>query len=103
MVVSLKTLGFVLPVTVVLTMGTAAADTLNLRCTNAASGSSWDIAVDPDHGRVDNIAAEINGASITWRDPENRVYELNRGTGALRMRNASSTGGYFLYYTCRPE
>jgi hypothetical protein len=106
-VISLKTRGLVFPVAIgavfLLTTGTASADTLKLRCTNTASGTSWDIAVDPDHGRVDNIAAQINSGSISWRDPENRTYELNRATGALRMRNASSTGGYYLYYTCRPE
>jgi len=101
--IPLKTLGFVLPAGVALTIGTAAADTLRLRCTNDASGSPWDIVVDLDHRRVDNLAAEVNGGSISWRDPENRTYELDRGTGALRMRNASSTGGYYLYYTCRPQ
>jgi hypothetical protein len=106
-VIPLKTLELVFPIAIgavfLLTTGTASADTLKLRCTNPASGTSWDIVVDPDHGRVDNLSAQINSGSISWRDPENRTYELDRATGALRMRNASSTGGYYLYYTCRPE
>jgi hypothetical protein len=107
LVIPLKNLGLTFPAVIgaafLLTAGTAAADTLKLRCANDTSGASWNIAVDLDHRRVDNLAAEINGGSISWRDPENRTYELNRTTGALRMRNASSTGGYYLYYTCRPE
>jgi hypothetical protein len=101
-VIPLKTLGMIFGAALVVT-GQAAADTLKLRCANVASGASWDIAVDLDHHRVGDLAAEIDGGSITWRDPENRTYKLDRATGILKMRNASSTGGYFLYYTCRPE
>jgi hypothetical protein len=84
--------------------GTAgAAENLKLRCINPASGTAWGIVVDLNHRRVDDAAAEISDRTIAWRDRENRIYELDRPTGALRMRNASSTGGYFLYYTCKPE
>ncbi|HEY1798990.1 MAG TPA: hypothetical protein VGG57_22950 [Stellaceae bacterium] len=86
----------------VLAMGPACAENLRFRCTNATSGAAWDISVDVDHRRVDNLPAEMNAASISWRDAKNRIYELDRATGALRMRNASSTGGYYLYYTCKP-
>lgn len=107
MVIPLKTLESILPIVAgalfLISAGTADAENLRFRCTNVVGGSTWNIAVDLDHRRVDNLAAEIDGGSISWRDPENRIYELNRSTGALRMRNASSTGGYFLYYTCRPE
>lgn len=107
MVIPLKALGMIsLAATgaaFLLTSGTAAADILELRCTNDANGSSWNVAIDLDHRRVDNLAAEIDGGSVRWRDPEHRTYELDRRSGALRMRNASSTGGYYLYYTCRPE
>jgi hypothetical protein len=106
-VISLKTLKSILSAAIggalLVVAGHAAAENLKFRCTNDASGSSWDVAIDLGHRRVDNLPAEIDGGSISWRDPENRTYELNRTTGALRMRNASSTGGYFLYYTCRPE
>jgi hypothetical protein len=80
-----------------------AAENLKLRCTNAASGTSWGIVVDLEHRRVDGSPAEITAGTITWRDRENRTYALDRATGAMQMRNASSTGGYFLYYTCKPE
>jgi hypothetical protein len=90
-------------VAILLVAGPAAAENLKFRCANTTSGASWALAVDVDRHRVDNAPAEIDAGSITWRDAENRTYELDRATGALRMRNASSTGGYYLYYTCRPE
>ena len=79
----------------------AAAGILNLRCTNPASGASWPITVDLDHSRVDSLAATITDEWINWHDPKQGVFELERATGKLKFRNASSTGGYFLYYTCR--
>jgi hypothetical protein len=80
-----------------------AAENLKFRCTNAASGTSWGIVVDLEHRSVDDSPADITERAITWRDRENRTYDLDRTTGTMRMRNASSTGGYFLYYTCKPE
>jgi hypothetical protein len=79
----------------------AAAGILHLRCTNAASGASWLITVDLDHSQVDSLAATITDEWINWRDPKQGIFELERATGKLQFRNASSTGGYFLYYTCR--
>ena len=80
-----------------------AAENAKFRCANVASGTTWGIVVDLERRRVDDSPAEITDREITWRDPENRTYALDRGTGAMQMRNASSTGGYFLYYTCKPE
>jgi hypothetical protein len=77
--------------------------TLHLRCTNPASGASWTIVVDLDHGRVDRLPATVSGQSISWHDPARGFYDLDRATGALQLRNASATGGYFLYYQCRTE
>jgi hypothetical protein len=106
-VIPLKKLESMLPATiavlVMLAVRPAGAENLKFRCANTTSGTSWALAVDVDRQRVDNAPAEIDAGSITWRDAENRTYELDRATGALRMRNASSTGGYYLYYTCRPE
>ena len=76
---------------------------LHLRCTNPASGASWPIVVDLDHGRVDSLAATITDKWISWHDPKQGFFDLERATGKLQFRNASSTGGYFLHYTCRPE
>jgi hypothetical protein len=76
---------------------------LHLRCTNPASGTSWPIVVDLDHGRVDSLAATITDKRITWHDPKRGYFDFDRATGQLQFRNASSTGGYFLHYTCRPE
>jgi hypothetical protein len=80
-----------------------AAGILRLRCTNAASGTSWPIAVDLEHGRVDSQAASITDKWISWHDPKEGFFDLDRTTGKLQFRNASSTGGYFLYYSCQPE
>ncbi|MGA8761217.1 MAG: hypothetical protein WB611_33755 [Stellaceae bacterium] len=82
---------------------TAELHTLHLRCTNPASGTSWPIVVDLDHGTVDSLAATINRSWISWHDPKQGFFDFDRATGKLQLRNASSTGGYFLYYTCRPE
>jgi hypothetical protein len=81
----------------------APAAELRWRCTNMASGASWTIVVDPAGRRVDRFPATIGERWISWRDPERGFFDLDRVTGALRLRNASSTGGYFLYYRCRQE
>jgi hypothetical protein len=81
----------------------AAAQALHLRCTNPVSGASWPIVVDLDRGRVGDIAATITGNWISWHDPKRGFFDLDRATGKLRLRNASATGGYFLYYICRPD
>jgi hypothetical protein len=81
----------------------AAGALLRLRCTNPASGANWPIIVDLDRNRVDSLPATITDQSISWRDPKQGFFDLDRTTGRLEMRNASSTGGYFLHYMCRPE
>jgi hypothetical protein len=80
-----------------------AAGTLHLRCTNPASGTNWPIVVDLDRGRVDALAATITLEWISWHDPRRGFFDLERATGKLQLRNASSTGGYFLHYTCRSD
>jgi hypothetical protein len=81
----------------------AESGTLRLRCTNPASGANWPVVVDLDHARVDMLPATITEKWISWPDPKQGFFDLERATGKLQFRNASSTGGYFLYYTCRPE
>jgi hypothetical protein len=102
----LKTFKSILPAAigglVLVIAGAAEAENLKFHCSNVASGASWDIAVDLDNRRVENLPATIDARTINWSDAENRTYELDRATGAMRMRNASSTGGYYLYYTCKP-
>jgi hypothetical protein len=80
-----------------------AAGILRLRCINPASGTSWPIVVDLDRARVDSLPATITLKWISWHDPTRGFYDLERATGNLQLRNASSTGGYFLHYTCRSE
>jgi hypothetical protein len=81
----------------------AQAEMLHMRCTNSASGTSWPVVVDLASGFVDSQPATVSDKWISWRDPKQGVFELERATGKLQFRNASSTGGYFLYYTCKPE
>jgi hypothetical protein len=88
-----------------MTEGSWAAGTemLHLRCTNPKGGANWAVVVDLDHGLVDSLPARITNAWISWHNPNGGTYELERATGALQLRAASSTGGYFLHYTCQPE
>jgi hypothetical protein len=83
--------------------GWTAAGILRLRCTNPTSGATWPIVLDLDNHKVDSVSAIITDKWISWRDPKQGFFDLERATGKLQFRNASSTGGYFLYYTCRPE
>jgi hypothetical protein len=82
---------------------TAATSVLRLRCTNLASGASWPLVVDLDRGRVDSLSATITDRWISWHDPKQGFFDLERATGDLQLRNASSTGGYFLHFVCRPD
>jgi hypothetical protein len=88
------------------TAGVAAAaepGTHRMRCTNLVSGAGWTIVVDAVRGRVDRLPATITDKSISWHDPAQGFFDLDRTTGELQLRNASSTGGYFLHYRCAPE
>jgi hypothetical protein len=82
---------------------TAEAGMLHLRCTNPTGGANWPVVVDLDHARVDAFAATITDKWISWNDGKGGIYELERATGKLQLRAASTTGGYFLHYTCQPE
>jgi hypothetical protein len=81
----------------------AEAAMLHLRCTNPIGGANWPVVVDLDHGRVDAFAATITDKWISWNDGKGGIYELERVTGKLQLRAASTTGGYFLHYTCQAE
>jgi hypothetical protein len=87
------------------TMSGSAAEggVLHLRCTNPVGGANWAVAVDLDHSLVDSRPATISGGWIKWTDAKGGIYELERATGKLQLRAASTTGGYFLHYTCQSE
>ena len=75
-----------------------------LTCTNPASGASWQIMIDYRQPAVDSNPAEISRAGISWFDPKdgsNNV--LDRRSGELTARVASSTGGYFRRARCALE
>ena len=86
------------------TVGLAAeSGVLHLRCTNPVGGANWSVAVDLDHSVVDSRPATISSGWIKWTDAKGGIYELERATGKLQLRAASTTGGYFLHYACQPE
>jgi len=88
----------------VATIGYAATSgVLKLRCTNPVGGATWSVVVDLDHQLVDSRPATISDSWISWRDEHGGIYELERATGKLQLRAASTTGGYFLHYSCKPE
>lgn len=70
-------------------------------CTNPYSHASWQIRIDYARGTVDDYPAQFTAALIRWHDRrDGGHYSLDRRTGALTARFASSTGGYFLHDTC---
>ena len=81
----------------------AEAEVLHLRCTNPVGGANWPVVVDLDHSLVDSFSATITDKWIKWQDAKGGIYEFERATGKLQLRAASTTGGYFLHYTCQPE
>lgn len=78
------------------------ADPTRLRCTNPASGTTWDVAIDPVKRTADSFPAEITARSIEWRDlARGGRYEFDRASGELTVVYASSMGGTFLKDQCR--
>ena len=70
-------------------------------CINPASGTMWNLKIDDARQTADSLPAEITTTRTTWHDTvRGGFYELDRKTGLLTFRNASSTGGYMLYYRC---
>jgi len=84
--------------------GDAQGSKTAITCTNPASGTSWQIAIDFDKATVDSNRAEITDAKIAWFDPtDGSNYTLDRKSGDLTAIVASSTGGYFRHGRCSLE
>jgi hypothetical protein len=76
----------------------------SITCTNPASGASWQIRVDYDHGTVDSNPARVSDTKISWHDAKDGGnYTLDRKSGDLTVIVPSSTGGYFIHDRCRLE
>ncbi|MGH6796368.1 MAG: hypothetical protein ACREDD_02380 [Methylocella sp.] len=72
------------------------------QCTNPKSGTTWDVKVDYGQNTVDSFPAKITKSQITWHDTmHGGYYSLDRASGALTFKNATSTGGYVIHDTCR--
>jgi hypothetical protein len=103
-VLSVRTAGLVAGLLVAAVDGDAQEGKTAVTCTNPASGTSWQIAIDFDRATVDSNRAEITGAKISWFDPtDGGNYTLDRKSGDLTASVASSTGGYFRRLRCSPE
>ena len=77
-----------------------AAET-TFQCINPASGTTWNLKIDDERQTADALSAEITTTRAMWHDTvRGGFYEFDRKTGLLTFRNASSTGGYMLYYRC---
>jgi hypothetical protein len=75
-----------------------------ITCTNPVSGVSWQIMIDYRRATVDSNPAEFKRAEISWFNPKDGGnYALNRKSGDLTARVASSTGGYFRHSRCDLE
>ncbi|HXQ09579.1 MAG TPA: hypothetical protein VN805_01130 [Caulobacteraceae bacterium] len=71
------------------------ADATLIHCLNPASGTRWDVVIDPGRNLVDGFAARIGPNEVDWTDPTDQShYELHRASGELFMTRPSSTGGY---------
>jgi hypothetical protein len=82
----------------------AHAAALIFRCTNPKSGTTWELKVDYDRSTADSFPAEITGSQIAWHDTlRGGYYYLDRVSGALTFRNASSTGGYATRHSCHAD
>jgi hypothetical protein len=82
----------------------AHAATFTFRCINPKSGTTWEVKVDYDRSTADSFPAEISGSQIVWHDTlHGGYYYLDRASGALTFRNASSTGGYATHHTCHAD
>lgn len=80
----------------------ARAATVTFHCTNPASRAQWTIVVDYARHLADSFPAGITRRWISWHDAKHGgYYDLDRMTGALTVRFASSTGGYFLHDKCK--
>jgi hypothetical protein len=103
-VLSVRMAGLAAGLLVVAVDGDAQEGKTAVTCTNPASGTSWQIAIDFDRATVDSNRAEITGAKISWFDPtDGGNYTLDRKSGDLTASVASSTGGYFRHLHCSPE
>ena len=66
-----------------------------VHCVNPASGTRWDLVIDPGRGLVGGFAAQVGPREVDWVDPTDQShYSLDRRSGTLSMTRPSSTGGY---------
>ncbi len=75
-----------------------------LFCINPQSGARFSVTIDFARRTADGFPAAIDKERISWSDTlKGGAYDFDRHSGALTVRFASSTGGYFLHDRCRLE
>ena len=73
-----------------------------MRCVSA-DGGGWTLTLDAARSLADGQPASFGPRSVTWRDPrDGGAYALDLAAGALTVTRASSTGGYQVFFACRP-
>jgi hypothetical protein len=78
--------------------------TVAITCANVASGATWQVTIDYDHGTVDSNPARISDSEISWRDAKDGWnYTLDRKSGKLTVVFASSMGGNMYFHRCKLE
>ena len=74
------------------------------QCTNPKSGTTWAVKVDYGQSTVNSFPAKITESQIAWHDASHGgYYYLDRASGALTFKNATTTGGYSIHDTCRAD
>src|SRR5689334_18522087 len=72
------------------TAAAAAGGAAAITCTNPASGTSWQILIDPGRATVDANPARFSPGEISWHDPKDGGnYTLDRTSGELVASIAS--------------
>jgi hypothetical protein len=79
----------------------ARAAEITFQCINPVSGTTWNLKIDDERRTANALPAKFTTTRTMWRDiVRGGSYELDRKSGLLTFHNASSTGGYTIYYRC---
>jgi hypothetical protein len=70
----------------------------------SADARTWTLTLDAGRQLADGQPARFGPRRVAWRNAsDGGAYELDLATGALTVTRASSTGGYQVFFACRPQ
>ncbi len=73
-----------------------------VRCVGA-DARAWTLTLNAARGLADGQPASFGPRRVAWRNlGDGGAYALDLATGALTVTRASSTGGYQVFFACRP-